>query len=56
MLAGSNAPEQAKSCDSVSYLMNTQQIDLLHLQPGEPIPSESVCTKVGKLFRNQKGQ
>ena len=34
--------EQVKSCGSVSCLINMEPSELLHLQPSEPIASESV--------------
>ncbi len=34
--------KQVKSCGSVSCLINTEPLELLHLQPDESIASESV--------------
>ena len=39
--------EQLKSCGSVSCLINTEPLELLRLQPIEPVASESA---VGELF------
>ncbi len=37
---------QVISCSSVSCLINTEQLELLSLQPSEPIASESVAEVV----------
>ena len=42
MPAGFTVLEQLKSCSSVSCLINTEPLELLRLQPSEPIASESV--------------
>ncbi len=43
MLAEFTVLEQVSSCGSVSCLINTEPLELLHLQPSEPIASESAA-------------
>ena len=42
-----NALEQLKSCGSVSCLINTEQLELLHLQLSEPIAPEILLVHIG---------
>ncbi len=39
--------EQVLSCSSVSCLINMEPVELLRLQPSEPIASESVWNSMG---------
>ncbi len=43
--------EQVKSCASVSCLINTEPLELLHLQPSEPIASEIVIYSLAQHSR-----
>ncbi len=43
MLAEFTVLKQVSSCGSVSCLINTEPLEMLRLQPSEPIASESVA-------------
>ncbi len=50
MPAESTILEQVKSCNSVSCLINMEPLELLRLQPSEPIASESVWFCLETLY------
>ncbi len=47
MLAEFTVIEEVSSCGSVSCLINTEPLELLRLQPSEPMASESVGLVLG---------